>query len=66
LKLTAQDLYSLGIIERIFTEPAEFSALYAELKGAFISALREYTTLDGKAIADIRYHKFRSIGGQPL
>ena len=66
LKLTAQDLKSLGVIERIFQEPADFTALYAELKEAFVSALGEYALLDGPAIADIRYHKFRSIGGQPL
>ncbi len=66
LKLTAQDLMALGVIERIFQEPADFSALYTELKEAFVSALHEYETLDGKTIADIRYHKFRSIGGQPL
>lgn len=66
LKLTAQDLHSLGVIDRIFSEPADFSMVYAELKDAFVAALVEYKNLDGKAIADIRYHKFRSIGGQPL
>ena len=66
LKLTAQDLYSLGVIERIFLEPSDISMVYAELKEAFVSALAAYKNLDGKAIADIRYHKFRSIGGQPL
>ena len=66
LKLTAQDLYSLGVIERIIEEPGDFSTVFAGLKEAFISAFQEYEALDGKTIADIRYHKFRSIGGQPL
>ncbi len=66
LKLTAQDLYSLGVIERIFPEPSDFSQLYDEIREALHSALKEYESIDGNTIAALRYNKFRSIGGQLL
>jgi acetyl-CoA carboxylase carboxyl transferase subunit alpha len=66
LKLTAQDLYSLGVIERIFPEPKDFAPLYDEIKDALSAALLDYESLDGNAVAALRYNKFRSIGGRPL
>ncbi len=64
LRLTAEDLLSLGVIERVFSESSGFEELIKELKAAFIEALTEYEKLDGAAVAALRYEKFRSIGGQ--
>ncbi len=64
LKLTAQDLQGLGVIERVFAEPEDFQTLCAQLKDAFLAALDVYAQMDGDALAEERYQKFRCIGGQ--
>jgi len=66
LKLTAQDLYSLGVIERIIPETKDFAPVFEEIRNTLTAALTEYERLDGSAIAALRYNKFRSIGGQML
>lgn len=66
LKLTAQDLYALGVIDRIIPEPEGSGALYENLREALASALASYAGLEGPAVAALRYDKFRSMGGQPL
>lgn len=66
LKLTAQDLHALGVIDRIIPEPQESQALYEDLREALASALDSYAALEGSAVAALRYDKFRSMGGQPL
>jgi len=64
LKLTAQDLYAMGVIDRIFPEFPDFEPLYHQLRDALCAALAEYDPLEGPVIAGLRYTKFRSIGGQ--
>ena len=66
LKLTAQDLFSLGVIERIFPEQEDICALCDSIKEALHVTLKEYSSMSGSTVADLRYHKFRSIGGQGL
>ncbi len=66
LKLTAEDLLGMGVIERIFPEPQDAALLYQEIKDALCDALNGYAKLEGPAIAALRYNKFRSIGGRPL
>jgi acetyl-CoA carboxylase carboxyl transferase subunit alpha len=63
LRLTAEDLLSLGVIERVFSESSGLEELVSELKTAFMQALAAYEKLDGAAVAALRYEKFRSIGG---
>lgn len=65
LRLTAQDLAALGVIERIFPE-GEPDALNESLRRALAEALEGYARMDGAALARQRYLKFRSIGGQAL
>lgn len=65
LKMTAQDLLKLGIIERIFGEPdegADFTNVYRELKMALKETLLRNAALDENALLDARYEKFRKIG----
>ncbi len=62
LKLTAEDLYGLGVVERIIAEgDGLFERLRADLS-AFISARSK---LSGGALAERRYERFRKIGANP-
>lgn len=65
LKLTAQDLLDLGVVERVFEED-ERTSLNARLRDALAEAVERYESMDASAIADQRYRKFRAIGGQAL
>ena len=65
LKITAEDLLEMGVIERIFSEPepgADFAPVYAELKQALKERLAHYCALDTQQLLDHRYEKFRKIG----
>lgn len=66
LKLTAQDLYALGVIDRIIPEPQDSEELYEHLRNALISAFASYAALEGSEVAALRYGKFRSMGGPPV
>ncbi len=62
LKLTAEDLYGLGVVERIVAEgDGLFERLRADLS-EFISARAK---LSGEALAGRRYERFRKIGANP-
>jgi acetyl-CoA carboxylase carboxyl transferase subunit alpha len=65
LKLTAQDLLRLGVVERVFEE-GDSTALNRRLKDALTETLEKYDRMDASALADQRYRKFRAIGGQAL
>ena len=60
LKLTAEDLYGLNVIERIVPEGA---AMFEELKAALYSTFCTLKAKDGQLLAQERYVRFRSIGG---
>ena len=65
LKITAEDLLEMGVIERVFSEPepgADFASVYAELKQALKERLAHYGSLDAQQLLDHRYEKFRKIG----
>lgn len=62
LKLTAQDLYSFGVIERIFDEDKPFKTLCAEIKSALTDTLQKNKNLGIRQLLDNRYEKFRKIG----
>lgn len=65
LKLTAQDLFRLGVVEKIFEE-GDVSSLNERLKRALTETISRYQTTDPEALAEERYRKFRIIGGQAL
>ena len=65
LKLTAQDLLRLGVVERVFEE-GENASLNARLRDALTETLEQYGNMDASALTDQRYQKFRAIGGQAL
>ncbi|MBQ3108293.1 MAG: acetyl-CoA carboxylase carboxyltransferase subunit alpha [Clostridia bacterium] len=65
LHMTSEDLKTLGIIERIFKEPAEgegFETVYSALKSALKETLTKNSALSVDALLDARYEKFRKIG----
>jgi acyl-CoA carboxylase subunit beta len=67
LKLTAQDLLSLGIIDTVVPEPdggAHLDAVAAAetLKSYLLSALHELRGIPPRQLLDARYKKFRHIG----
>lgn len=65
LKLTAQDLYGMGVVERVFPE-GEAAALNETLRLALSEALGRYRGMGAEALRQQRYMKFRVIGGQAL
>jgi acetyl-CoA carboxylase carboxyl transferase subunit alpha len=67
LKMTAQDLQGLGIIDGIIAEPGEGAhtdpaAAAASLKETLIGALEELGRLSPQELIDQRYDKFRGMG----
>lgn len=66
LKLTAQDLHSFGVVDRIFAEDKDFESLCEEIKGALLGAIKEKAALPADQLLSIRYEKFRRIGREFL
>ncbi len=67
LKLSAQHLKDLGIIDGIIPEPAggahrDLQATAASLRSALVSALAELRDLPLNKLLDQRYEKFRAFG----
>ena len=62
LKLTAQDLYKFGVIERIISEENGFEAVYKELNQEMTKKLKELKALPVETLTDNRYNRFRRIG----
>ena len=67
MKLTAQDLYGFGIIERIVPEPLggaqrDPKAVFAATDAAVREELEKLSKQNGAALSAGRYKKFRAIG----
>ena len=67
LKITARDLYSFGIIDKIVPEPiggahTNHAAAAAYLKKDLLSALNKLTKMSPDALSENRYKKFRKLG----
>jgi acetyl-CoA carboxylase carboxyl transferase subunit alpha len=59
LKLTAEDMLKLGVIEKIIPEDKE---LFGNIKRELIKTILFYSECDGKELAGKRYSRFRRIG----
>jgi len=71
LKLTAQDLYALGVIDVVVTEPVggahrEKAKVFEAVAGAIADALDSLSKLDGAALKKDRREKFLAIGKKGL
>ncbi len=67
LRLTAQDLKELGVIDEIVPEPLggahrDHALAASILKEAILRHLRELTELDGEELLRRRYQKYRNMG----
>lgn len=67
MKLTAQDLYSDGIVEQVIPEPLggaqrSHAALFEQLDVALRVHLKELCRMSGRQLTDQRYKKYRQIG----
>ena len=66
MKLTAQDLKSLGVIDTIIPEPLggaqrDPKALYSALDAAIAAALSELDAMSADELTDARYQKYRML-----
>lgn len=67
LKLTAQDLFSMGVIERIIREPKDVdSKLFEGLKNLIFQTFEKKMTLNTETLLENRYNRFRKFGAVNL
>lgn len=67
MKLTAQDLYDLKVIDKIIKEPKgneeeTFKKISKNIKTEIKTTISEMKNKDSKQIVEERYNKFRSMG----
>lgn len=66
MKLTAKDLYQMGIVEKIFDEPQDFRAdnlmqVINPMESEIARFLTEYMTKSGQELSNHRYMRFRRM-----
>ena len=66
MKLTADDLKRLGVVEQVIAEPEEFTAetmepVAMELEVQIMDFLEKYTVMDPESLTGRRYKRFRNI-----
>ncbi|MBR1482375.1 MAG: acetyl-CoA carboxylase carboxyltransferase subunit alpha [Ruminococcus sp.] len=65
LKMTAQDLFRLGVVERIIRQPkADDLAMFESLKLLVMRTLEKNLALPDAELLQRRYDRFRKIGAQ--
>jgi acetyl-CoA carboxylase carboxyl transferase subunit alpha len=62
LRLTAQDLYELQVVEKVFSEDQPFDKLCDEIRQQLIRTFESKLLMTEKELLDKRYEKFRKIG----
>lgn len=63
LKLTAQDLFKMQVIERIIREPkTKDSKMFESLKGLILRTFEKYRQMDAEELLQQRYERFRKFG----
>ena len=66
MRLTADDLKEMGIVEKVFDEPEHFTVdtmepVAAELERSIEEYLEEYESKDVQTLVDDRYERFRRM-----
>ena len=66
MKLTAKDLYEKGIVEKVFSEPQDFSVETFEqvllpMESEIERFLRRYSAMSQEEIEEHRYMRFRNM-----
>jgi len=65
LKLTAKDVYALGVVERIITERGgDMDLLYASLASDIQSWYQKARALTPEKLTEARYQRFRRLGAR--
>ncbi len=62
LKLTAADLYSLGVIDRVILESSSFDVVFSTLRVLLSRKLPSLMQTDPEQLVAARYAKFRAMG----
>ena len=67
MKLTAEDMLSLGIVEKVITEPDELtreniSEVTDQIAGNLASFIEENLDFDGDSLIEARYERYRKYG----
>ncbi|MGN0489479.1 MAG: acetyl-CoA carboxylase carboxyltransferase subunit alpha [Ruminococcus sp.] len=63
LKMTAQDLFDLGVIERVLRQPkAEDRKMFESLKLLICRTFEKNLAVDVDELANLRYERFRKLG----
>ena len=67
MKLTAQDLYKLKVIDKIIKEPKQeqeesFTKIAKNLKKEIQNSIKEMECMSPKELVENRYQKFRNMG----
>lgn len=63
LKMTAQDLFRFGVIERIIRQPrADDQAMFESLKLLVMRTFEKNLALSDEELTEMRYQRFRKIG----
>ncbi len=67
LKLTANDLYELGVVDEILPEPlggahSDFDGMARTIKGTILRHLKELSSWSKERLLRQRYEKFRKMG----
>ena len=63
LRLTSQDLYKMGVIEKIIREPKDKDdKLFHSLRNTIYKKLKEKSALDIDTLLQQRYDRFRKMG----
>lgn len=63
LRITAQDLYGFGVVERVISEAEGFDAAYRSLRDLLEAELGRRMQMDAQSLLNARYERFRKIGG---
>ena len=61
LKLTAQDMEKLGVVERVIPEEKDFGLIYDRIKTALLETLPDLQTLPADELLQRRYVRFRKF-----
>ncbi len=62
LKMTAEDLLSFGVIEKIIPEERDVRQISAVIREELVKTIKKYKTMSPQEILNNRYEKFRKIG----
>ena len=61
LRITAQDMEELGVVERVIPEEKEFDKTYEQMKAALLEVLPQLQKLPPEELLQKRYERFRKF-----